>query len=121
MINAVHQEAAIPLTKWSDELYQLAKQPTQEMDNREELFFTLQCKQTTERMREAERDTIVTDTAIGITVAVAVCVYTIITDAASRVSKAIAIRADTLITNTSCRVSNAVCVQTACCSVTASH
>ena len=40
LINTVREEAGIPATKWSDELYKLSKQHTQEMANRGELFHT---------------------------------------------------------------------------------
>gem|GEM_PF-3542783 len=38
LINAVREEAGVPPTKWSDELYNLSKKHTQEMANRGELF-----------------------------------------------------------------------------------
>ena len=40
LINAVRQEAGVPSTKWSDELYDLSKKHTQEMADRGELFHT---------------------------------------------------------------------------------
>lgn len=40
LINAIREEAGIPATKWSDELYKLSKQHTQDMANRGELFHT---------------------------------------------------------------------------------
>lgn len=40
LINAVRQEAGVPPTKWSDELYDLSKKHTQEMADRGELFHT---------------------------------------------------------------------------------
>jgi len=40
LINAIREEAGIPTTKWSDELYKLSKQHTQDMANRGELFHT---------------------------------------------------------------------------------
>ena len=40
LINAVREEAGVPPTKWSDELYDLSKKHTQEMADRGELFHT---------------------------------------------------------------------------------
>lgn len=40
LINTIREEAGIPATKWSDELYKLSKQHTQDMANRGELFHT---------------------------------------------------------------------------------
>ena len=40
LINIIREEAGIPATKWSDELYKLSKSHTQEMANRGELFHT---------------------------------------------------------------------------------
>lgn len=40
LINAVREEAGVPPTKWSDELYELSKKHTQEMADRGELFHT---------------------------------------------------------------------------------
>jgi len=40
LINAVREEAGVPPTKWSDELYNLSKKHTQEMADRGELFHT---------------------------------------------------------------------------------
>jgi len=40
LINAIREEAGIPATKWSDELYKLSKQHTQDMANRGDLFHT---------------------------------------------------------------------------------
>ena len=40
LINTIREEAGIPATKWSDELYILSKQHTQDMANRGELFHT---------------------------------------------------------------------------------
>jgi len=40
LINTIREEAGIPATKWDDELYELSKQHTQDMANREELFHT---------------------------------------------------------------------------------
>jgi len=40
LINIIREEAGIPATQWSDELYKLSKQHTQDMANRGELFHT---------------------------------------------------------------------------------
>ena len=40
LINAVREEAGVPPTKWSDELYELSKKHTQEMADRGNLFHT---------------------------------------------------------------------------------
>ncbi len=40
LINTIREEAGIPATKWSDELYKLSKQHTQDMANSGELFHT---------------------------------------------------------------------------------
>ena len=40
LINTIREEAGIPVTKWSDELYKLSKQHTQDMANRRDLFHT---------------------------------------------------------------------------------
>lgn len=40
LINVVREEAGVPPTKWSDELYRLSKEHTREMADRGELFHT---------------------------------------------------------------------------------